>query len=310
MSHTFKVLLNKKQVPSSQDILSWCQSFGYCVEFESEWDFYQDLGYLPVKIDGEESGFDLEVGGISKHDKSLASKAGYKGLNTELLITIYGDWLELKVASIVGLALTVLSEGCLTDEDGEYLGSDDAKQWALENINSSQQGTKGSDKRDMSNDVQRELELIVGAEINGFVTDEQRLGISLSSGHSLSSLAWSISTDAVSINAVNYAKARAEQLKLLETSQGEITDSVRKQLTALEEELYKAGEVDEELMTRAKLLLGKWAGKVSVTSASYTSNQSIEIMLSNHVAIVFYCYGDLMLAITLTTPSGAIKIDA
>ena len=151
--------------------------------------------------------------------------------------------------------------------------------------------------------INNELLDMIGQRVTGYVIDENRLAIALSSGHSVSSIAWQILFDGGCVlDATGYAQARVEQLTEAERLQNSPSDTGEDDLNNLYEKTLAAGERDEETMEQAKNVISSWPDKLTVKLVTRNSINSIQISFSEVPAsIAFYGYGDLMLCLSVKT---------
>lgn len=301
MSVKISVYLNKQNIPSLDDVLGCIRTDRYPLTCDESWGFVNDMGYLPCMWNGVETGCEFEAGKLSMQQKAHLKEAGFQGLDTEISATFYGDWTELRTASLFCRYIAELSGGCLSDEDDVYTYGEDLSDW-LENVQAEAQ--RGIDSQsdiqpqilsqeEATNQLKDALSQMLGASIHQFITMDLKLALMTNQGFSIGSKAWTLTLEDGTVFSVGqYAKTKLRQLPLYAIEHRTLAQ--QKELDDLDEALITAADHDEATMSEAMTSIQAWPDQdLEIQSVRMVSEQRIDVTLSNQACLSYFAVGDI-----------------
>lgn len=115
---------------SSEQLVEKMQEAGFEFELNSEFDFDDFEGYVSLKLDGIETGFELYVGELDEEFFEPEDQKYVGDRKHAAVFVTYTDYREYKCSLIASAALAELTDGLFL-EGGEppLIYADEAMQW-------------------------------------------------------------------------------------------------------------------------------------------------------------------------------------
>jgi hypothetical protein len=254
------------------------------LEIDTDWDWGTHSGWLPMHWDGEESGCEVDFEPLEQSEIDAAEVEGFSGLDSVVIITTRG-WDSLTVANAFAACLVKMTDGCISEDEDEFLAATDAFEWARRGVEAAEQGKRDEAERAAVNDQVRDnlddylkslLTKLVGRKIAAFgMINDSRLAMRTEDGPSVGGSVWTLQTPDRNYDVTRFARVKDREDDVLFG-----LDSTPEDRQLLETELERADQQDEEDKSLAWPLLDKWAEDAAIVEARWLPPHTVEVTLS------------------------------
>ena len=143
MAHSISVLVDGSQLPKIKALAEQLETGPHPITLNTEWDWRDQSGWLPMTWRNRDTGCEVDVEPLSQEESGNAAKEGFPDLDTAVVITSRG-WGSLRVAVAFSAAVAVMSGGCVSEDDGDYLSHSSVERWAKDTLNSADKAEKNT----------------------------------------------------------------------------------------------------------------------------------------------------------------------
>lgn len=320
MAYSMWVHLQRDQLLDVQRFSKSVRDSEFPLTIDTDWDWESHIGWLPAYWDGEESGCEIELESLEREDIESAEAAGFKGLDSAVVLTTRGMD-SLNVAIAIAACLAQECDAVVSEDEGQYIAGADVIDWARRGIFSAEQianekaqhaGNQGQaraespDPDDADTLLFNSLHEAAGYPITSFMLVGDGLSIQLEGGFDILGRCWRLHHDGRDYDVTRYRKVRQQQARLLLTASDD--KDWEKQADALESELEAVRALDHSDMESAFEVLKPLAGQISVSQIEWVSAKTIEVTLSTREkTVIEFSTGDYLPGITVR--AGELYID-
>lgn len=283
MAHSYWVMFQEKRLPSVAALAEAIAASEFPLRIDTDWEWRSHSGWLPMQWREEESGCEVDFEPLKQSDIDAANVEGYAGLDSVVVITSRG-WDSLRIANAFVACLVEMTDGCISEDEGEFLAATDALDWARRGVDAAELGKRDEAERAVANDAVRDnlddylnsiLAKLVGLKINEFLLiNEDLLAMHTENGPVVNSSAWKLRTADKTYDATRFARVKEREYTMLDG------DPTPEDLQLLEKELERADELDEEDKSIAFPLLTSMAGDMTIVEARWLPPRIVEVTFS------------------------------
>lgn len=316
MANAIWVLVDIEKLPTPDEIAQSIHLSDFPLEIDSDWEWKELAGWLPMYWDGSESGCEIDYEPLEEKDRVAAAEAGFPGLNAVLVMTSRG-WDSLRAACVFAGKVAHSSGGCVSEHESQFIGSDEVLAWASAAIEAADTGenleaemgpiASTSTATQFTGDLAALLARLKG-QVAKLVLVNSSLLLVLENGSSLRGNAWRLH---VLDKVMDVTRWRALKQKETEILLGSGPERKRMESAdAMQADIVKAEELDKTDMEDAYTFL-RSVDNLSVESAGLATPTSIEVSLTGDSVSLLEFKVDIYLAtFSATMDSHTAQLDA
>lgn len=299
MSYSFWVMVDKRRLPTVADLGRAVEASGFPLAIDTDWAWDSHSGWLPMQWRGEESGCEVAFEELEDEDLEAAREAGFSDVDAAVVLTT-GGWDSLQSGVSFAACLAALAEGCIAEDEDEYIPHTQAAKWAKDAI----EGADAEQAREAEEEKAREEALAAGgleeqliAALAACLPNQEvaffqvmgNIGFKLPSGHGAAGGNWRLHVgekcfDNTRSNSVGSRKIELWEHWSEETPElweaGELTEGQAKESELLEAEFEHALELDEEDTEAAVAEIETWPEKFEIKSFRFIPPFTLEAVFS------------------------------
>lgn len=316
------VMANRKALPSVGDLAAATAGSEFALEIDNDWSWDQHMGWLPMKWRGEESGCEVELAELEAQDAVAAEEAGFPNLDCAIVISTRG-WDSLQSGVVFGAVLATIVEGCISEDEDEYLPHTQAMEWARKSVKDADEYQQQEAEADKAKEVAKNAGDLEGQLVNAlrsfagqtaqFIQVMDSIGVGVPSGQRVSGSNWKLHSGDDCLDNTRYRSVRARQMDALnrwskelseeEWEAGNLTESQQKESEALEAALEKAGELDEKDAEAAVAAIESWPDDIKIEEVRWLPPHTVEVVFSGGDGKrVEFIVGGLLATVTVNVP--------
>ena len=317
MAYSYWIFVNSENLLTPEEFAKAVYASSFPLEIDSDWDWKELEGWLPMSWNGVESGFEIDYEPSEQKDLTATSEAGFSDVNAVLVITVRG-WNSLRAASVFAGIVTYTSGGCVSESEGEFIGPGEVSEWTSAALQAADLGeakevdrrkTEGSNPRERQG-VEALAEILprVAGKVTKLLLTNDHLSLLLNSGSFLSGNAWRLFASDKVLDVSRWRTVKQQEVDVLtgngpDTKQMELAD-------AMQDDLDEAKERDQQDLEAAYVILES-VDDLSVESVRVVSPALVEVALTGDTNLRLEFVTDMLLAqFTASAGSETVQLSA
>ena len=318
MAYSMWVLLQRDRLLDVTRFAESVSASEFPLTIDTDWDWASHIGWLPAYWDGKESGCEVELELLESEDSEAADIAGFKGLDSAVVLTTRGMD-SLNVAIAIAACLAQQCDAVVSEDEGQFIAGSDVIDWARRGIVSAEQIESEEAQQDQARAeslvaddgdtlLYNTLNEVAGYPVIKFMLVGDGLAIQLEGGVDMLGRCWRLHFEGRVYDVTRHRKARQRQAELLLMASDD--EDWEEQADAVQSEIEEARTLDQSDMESAFDVLKPLAGQVSVSHVEWASSKTIEVTLSSREkAVIEYTTGAYLSSITVRTPELYIDLN-